>query len=376
MVLTRFCLPPKINVAIFCMFLFLASPSRVIAQTRRSSDNLPRVQTTTTEDSMRSGGQKNALLLLLICTAPVSPRAQTYIGEIGRGDSSIPLQLRVPSNPRNFALDPRSRASTGGTVVVAAALSDGLVLAADSRLMLTFTGVNPSYKIASDSQEKIYDLDSDAIATYGLAFVLDRDVGSYIQDFGVKIKKSPIPDVRDLAKKFSSYFSPFYDQEAARIKNTPELGFLVAGYSSDGIGRILEINFPSSREPTEVHNTRDNIGVVWRGQVDVVSRLIKGFDPLLGSIPIFTKLKPEEVQEFKDEIQKIEYKIPYEYLMLQDGVDLSMFLVQATVDIQRFSFGTAGWPGAIPGVGGPVDVVTITPFRLEWIKKKAVTLKQ
>jgi hypothetical protein len=72
----------------------------------------------------------------------------------------------------------------------------------------------------------------------------------------------------------------------------------------------------------------------------------------------------------KQAFAKFEYSIPWQYLTIQDGVDLSLALVQSTVDMQRFSFGTLGSPGAIPGIGGPVDVVVVTPFELRWAKKK------
>ena len=44
-------------------------------------------------------------------------------------------------------------------------------------------------------------------------------------------------------------------------------------------------------------------------------------------------------------------------LMVQDGIDLALSLVQVTVDMQRFSFGAEGSPGSVPGIGGSVDVL-------------------
>jgi GH25 family lysozyme M1 (1,4-beta-N-acetylmuramidase) len=61
--------------------------------------------------------------------------------------------------------------------------------------------------------------------------------------------------------------------------------------------------------------------------------------------------------------------------MLQDGIDLAMTLVQATVDMQRFSFGTSSATGAIPGVGGSVDMLAVNPTELTWVKKKSLTTR-
>lgn len=320
------------------------------------------------------------LMLVLLVSAGYAPlRGQTPGANFGHGDSSVPLRLVFASSSERGLESPRTASAgryshVGGTVVVGGALSDGLVLAADSRMVATGSGA-ASYKIVSDAADKIYDLDSDAIATYGEAFVLGRDIGSYIQDFGLQLQKAPVRDVQELAKKFSQYFGSFYDQQTQKDKTSPEVGFLVAGYGSDGVGRIIQIDFPSRREPSELHNTRTNPGLAWMGQTDVISRLIKGVDPLLASLPVMGQLTTAQQQELNSEIPRLEYGVPYQYLMLQDGVDLSMFLVQATVDAQRFSFGTVGWPGAIPGVGGPVDVVAITPFKLEWIKRKQLTAR-
>ncbi len=46
-------------------------------------------------------------------------------------------------------------------------------------------------------------------------------------------------------------------------------------------------------------------------------------------------------------------KIPIQFLPLHDCVDLSLFLVKATISLQQWSVG-------IRGVGGAVDVATIT----------------
>jgi len=72
-------------------------------------------------------------------------------------------------------------------------------------------------------------------------------------------------------------------------------------------------------------------------------------------------LPAPDQQEFVKELGQFEYYIPFNFLPLQDGIDLALSLVQTTVDVQRFSFGPVAHPGDIPGVGGTVDVLAITP---------------
>lgn len=62
--------------------------------------------------------------------------------------------------------------------------------------------------------------------------------------------------------------------------------------------------------------------------------------------------------------------IPYPFLPLQDCVDLSTFLVEMTSAVQ-------GWMIGLRGVGGAVDVATITRTDgLQAIKRKRIEVKE
>jgi hypothetical protein len=52
-------------------------------------------------------------------------------------------------------------------------------------------------------------------------------------------------------------------------------------------------------------------------------------------------------------------RIPYQFLPLQDCVDLSVFLIRTTIELQT-------WVVDVRGVGGAIDVATIT--RIEGFK--------
>jgi 20S proteasome alpha/beta subunit len=295
-------------------------------------------------------------------SSPTNISSSTYVGELNRGSASV--------TQREEGIE-----SAGGTVVVvvAAALSDGLILAADSRLTVQFAaGIQPSYKVASDSANKVFSVGRVGIATYGDAFILGRSIESFVTEYKTKAKSGD--DVHETAKGFIEYFGKYYDQEVTTNKTLPALGFIFAGYDKSGIGRIVESSFPGKRTPTDLsQNTHDQQGLVWRGQTDVIVRLIKGYDPALGSAAALQKLSDPDKQELVKDIGQFEYYIPYNYLPLQDGIDLALSLVQTTVDVQRFSFGRMGHPGDIPGVGGTVDVLTITPSETSWVKRKQLT---
>ena len=286
--------------------------------------------------------------------------ASTYIGSLAEGSVSVTQQ-------------DGGVVSVGGTVVVGAALSDGLILAADSRQTVMFpVGIQPSYKVVSDSANKLFSVGNVGISTYGEAFILGRSIESFVVEYGPTAPKNA--DVNEIAKGFSQYFGKYYDREVTEQKKIPQLGFILAGYDKGGVGRLVEIRFPANREPIVLaQNTHENQGLVFQGQTDVIRQLIFGYDPSLGASPTLNKLSDADKEQLKTELGNFEYYIPYNYLPLQDGIDIALSLVQATVDMQRFSFGTRAHPGDIPGVGGSVDVLTITPSAISWVRKKQLS---
>lgn len=285
----------------------------------------------------------------------------TYIGSLMRGSTSVTQQ-------------DGGVMSAGGTVVVGAALSDGLILAADSRQTVTFPGgIEPSYKVVSDSANKLFSIGRVGISTYGEAFILGRSIESFVTEYAAKAPKDA--DVHDVAKGFSDYFGKYYDQQVAQQKTLPALGFIIAGYDKAGIGRLVEVRFPGNRAPVDLaQNTHEHQGLVFQGQTAVIRRLIMGYDPSLGDAATLRKLPDLDKVQLQKELGDLEYYIPYNYLPLQDGIDLTLALVQATVDMQRFSFGTLAHPGDIPGVGGAVDVLTITPNEISWVRRKQLAV--
>jgi 20S proteasome alpha/beta subunit len=109
--------------------------------------------------------------LVTMASCPFTLHAQTYVGRPGTSSSTT---------------------HAGGTVVVAVSLSDGLVLAADSRLTITFPkGVTPEYKVASDYAPKLFNIGQVAIASFGDAFVSARSIASYISELEASLKGSP-----------------------------------------------------------------------------------------------------------------------------------------------------------------------------------------
>jgi hypothetical protein len=111
-------------------------------------------------------------------------------------------------------------------------------------------------------------------------------------------------------------------------------------------------------------------GALWIGQSDVVSRVIKGYGWELREIG-FVKDAATNGTNIDEELDKLQYVINWGSMTLQDSVDICVLLTKTTESVQRFSDGSNMHPGGITGVGGHVNVATITPrggFR--WINKR------
>ena len=85
------------------------------------------------------------------------------------------------------------------------------------------------------------------------------------------------------------------------------------------------------------------------------NRLIKGFDPRLPLIvQDFLKLTDDQKTALETHLAgALSLQIPYQFLPLQDCVDMAIFLIRTTMEIQNWILG-------VRGVGGAIDVAIIT----------------
>jgi hypothetical protein len=151
-----------------------------------------------------------------------------------------------------------------------------------------------------------------------------------------------------------------------------DLIFLVGGYDQDATyGTVFELYIPSRPAPRETL-LAGQFGATWGGQHQFISRLINGFDPM--ALPAARDFLAVPIQqgEGPDPLDaelraKLAARIPWQFLPLQDCVDLSIFLVRTTITLQK-------WIVDVRGVGGAVDVATVTRVKgFEYIQQKTIT---
>lgn len=257
-----------------------------------------------------------------------------------------------------------SQIAPHGTIIVSVACAEGLILAGDSRLSWTTPEISPGYKVLSDYNSKLFETENMGIATYGLAFIAGRSISGWVSDFRAQLPKLKADETRDvdqLADELSEYIGKAYFAAQEKNKTKPRLGFVVAGYDSKHrMGKLLQIEFPEAAKPVLLFDTQST-GAAWMGETSAISRIVKGYDSSLKSSKPFTALSKDQQTALTEELEKKELNIPFDAMMMQDGVDLATSLVRITVEMQRFAYGTKGSPGEIPGVGGSVDVLIVLP---------------
>lgn len=293
---------------------------------------------------------------------------------------------------------------------------EGMVLAADSRQ--SYRNKKGMSRIGSDSASKVFKLNNRmGLIVTGLAFLPENDVLKNISRFIEEFKGSITGGntVAETAEKLKVFFENKYhykeklkalpiqikadlERQGGKIISLKEekdhikfeykdpqgilktgvagvelLQFIIAGFNNNGSHEALTVTVPGKVEKKRDSTKKgQEYGASWIGQIDVISRVVLGFDGRIGNLPLMQeaaqKIGPQEVSK---QLSSLEYVIQWGTMTLQDAIDFSNLAIETTTAIQRFSDGIMGDPGDIPGVGGPVDIAVITPEKdFVWIAKK------
>ncbi len=262
------------------------------------------------------------------------------------------------------------------TLAVTVVCQDGVVVAADSRTTLTNYRTS---RVGSNFTHKVFGSGRVAVATWGEAFVLGRSVASHMAEFAAaEAGNCDHPEVA--AERLAGHFGDLFDQmlptdaDLAAPAQQSVLGFLVAGYDERGVAEAWEVNV-LHRSIGLVATTEDGGAAVWRGQSDVVNRLLLGYDEELLLRLASTYHREREHRALRPLLDQCTYRIPFDTMNLQDGIDLAVLCIGTTMAVQRFSLGAlADAPGfSWPGVGGPVEIATVTAAAgFAWVQRTSV----
>lgn len=253
------------------------------------------------------------------------------------------------------------------------------MVAGESRQTQLIAGVN---RIGSDSAVKVFDLTETILAaTAGWAFLqpqgapMQRNIASLVEDF-----KATIPagsSVKEVAALLWTRFESIYEQHIAQLPastvpaDQSALNFIVAGYDPGSRrGTLFSVAIPSGAAPGSESRSSDQPGPWWIGQVDVVARIINGFDPRALQLA-FVQTANQGANSATTQLDGLSYAVYYNTMSLQDAIDFAVGMIQVTITIQRFTAGIATQLGAVAGVGGPIDVAVVQPGKtVRWVARK------
>ncbi len=271
---------------------------------------------------------------------------------------------------------------------------EGIVLAADSRV--TLMAQMPAQAIGPLPPGQLppavlvptnYDNATKLLRVTGQDYVgaITYGVGAFIGPSGARTIHSFMPEFEEeltrdnvgrlSVEAFAKALGDFCmrQRKAYEMPSVPgqDVCLLVGGYDESAVyGKVFLLSIPSNPVPTEQNAGPGAFGITYGGQVEWVFRLLNGCDPgLLAAMKNTMGLSPQQVKALEALVPRFAAPMPYQFLPLQDCVDLSTFLISATMSLQK-------WAGGIHGVGGAIDVAIITRGKkFEYIQQKAISVR-
>jgi len=170
------------------------------------------------------------------------------------------------------------------TIAVCVPVPEGIVLAAESRQV--YLNEKDDFRVVSDNAQKVFQL-SPVVGglTYGQAAISGTSILSLVELYKVKSKSDTSPAA---VKAVADGLSKFLDEKWKNPSDgrpAPEggnVGLIVAWFDQDGSRRVFECSVPG---PSVVETSA---GAIWKGQRDVIARLLLGKRAFLVSTRIYS----------------------------------------------------------------------------------------
>jgi hypothetical protein len=258
------------------------------------------------------------------------------------------------------------------SICVALNLSDGVVIAVDSAT----TMIDPSGAISKVflDADKLFQLGNlkVGIATYGVAALHARTIGSFIREF------STHPSNADLAsldlhaiverlrifflEKYISFLEEVHSKAFADIPDNLKgsLGLVVGGFSpgkfQSELWEIITPTYDTENSARQIYST-GNYGIAWFASALPIYRYIKGIDPELSVRlrAVFEDilgrgLTGDETGRFGAALGEHQYRIETAGMPIQSGIACARFLIDFVLGHYRFAE-THPIVGGVPKIG-------------------------
>src|SRR6058998_416348 len=163
-----------------------------------------------------------------------------------------------------------------------------------------------------------------------------------VESFIVEMLKGQNHPAEQVANQLKDYL--------VALNVRPGTLFHVAGYAkaAAGLDQTLFFVDPAAGNVSRL-NPINQQGANWGGEIDVLQRLLNEV------ALIQTGGQPPTPLPF--------HGVPFEFFTLQDAIDFAVYGIRSTIETLRFQ-------AREKTVGGPIDVLVITPDGSKWIEEK------
>jgi hypothetical protein len=239
--------------------------------------------------------------------------------------------------------------------VITIYVPEAIVMASDSRQFITIKRKD----IKNGEQNYVQTVNSDfvyktfllekfrlGISTFGDSMLNGTSFESHIRRFEEKNSRGN-QTIKTTAEQLLKYFRG----------NFPGINtnFHVAGFIKESGISIPHVYSCHTRQNglTRINISHENEkvinGCLWGGQVDVINAL-------MGPLQLNNSVKDNIAHQ-------VRMPIIWDAMSVQDAIDFAIYAVKTTIDTIRFQ--------ARPkNVGGPIDVLLLTPESATWIQRK------
>jgi hypothetical protein len=238
--------------------------------------------------------------------------------------------------------------------IITVYVPEAIVMASDSRQSITVqkqtpegTKLRPVEVVSSDFVYKIFRLSKQrvGISTFGESVLGKVSIESHMKRFKEEELRDK-DDVFSVAQKLLEFFRKKFPNASTALHIT---GFKKESGISVPHVYHCQVRRNEMRRLNKKPGTDESVyGASWGGQGDVIAGI----------------LTPSQITSSDGKTQQvIKAPVLWDAMPIQDAIDFAIYAVRTTIDTIRFQ--------ARPkNVGGPIDVLLLTPEQTIWIQRK------
>ncbi|MCK9537068.1 MAG: hypothetical protein M0R05_05775 [Bacilli bacterium] len=261
------------------------------------------------------------------------------------------------------------------SLLVTVYTNEGIIMASDSRT--SFSRVQqvlgqrvrvPSGHFYDTVDKTFLAPNNCGISTCGDGSINKIPISGIIKTF-IRSQVLATDTVLDTVNKLQSY--------VRNINTNTDIIFHIFGFDTDSNGNKIMSGYRliTSGQGSIVKINNSSAGASWDGETEIMSRLLKQtfYTNQPQNIPAKAQiLLPSNKQIVVQEsilIDKAnlrvfpEQNIPWDLMSIQDAIEFVEYAIKTTIDTMKFAV-------VNKTVGGPIDILVITPDGASWVKKK------